>query len=134
MESQVRGIFIMLIPIGVLLVVVGVLMYFRMRGPSGRTHTAMGVVIDQDESTSDDDIVYSPIVKFTAHDGTEATFTDSMACNPALFKIGEDVKVLYDPKSFTNARITGSVRRYLGAIIVALLGVIALVAGWVGLG
>jgi hypothetical protein len=133
MESQVRGIFIMLIPIGALLIGIGVLMYFKMRGPSGLKHRAMGVVVDQEESTSDDEVVYSPIVKFIAQDGTEATFTDTFASNPALYKTGDEVKVLYDPQRSGNARIAGSVRRHLGAIIVGLLGVIALVAGWAGL-
>jgi hypothetical protein len=133
MESQVRGLFVMLIPIGALLVVVGILIYFRMRGSSGKTHAAMGVVVDQEESTSDDDVVYSPIVKFTAYDGTAATFTDSFASSPALYRIGDEVKVLYDPQSFSNARIAASVRRYLGAIIVGALGAILIVAGWLGL-
>jgi hypothetical protein len=72
-------------------------------------------------------------VKFTAHDGTEATFTDSFASSPALYKIGEEVKVLYDPQSFSNARIAASVRRYLGPIILGVLGAIFIVAGWMGL-
>jgi hypothetical protein len=133
MESQVRGIYIVLIPIGALLVVIGALIYFRMRGSSGKTHVAMGVVVDQEESTSDDGVVYSPIVTFTAHDGTEATFTDSFASYPALYKVGDEVKVLYDPQSFSNARIAASVRRYLGAIIVGALGAIFIVVGWIGL-
>jgi hypothetical protein len=128
--SQINGIFIMLIGIGALLMLIGVIVFFKMRGPSGDALMAEGVVVDQEEYDSDG-VTYSPIVKFTAHDGTEITFTDAVASYPALFKVGEQVKVRYDPKNFRNARIASSIRSHLTSIVILVLGGILLTVGLV---
>src|SRR6185295_4556319 len=123
--------FIMLTGIGVLLIVLGLFVLFWMRrNISGQVLPATGVVIDQEETDSDG-VTYSPIVKFTAHDGTEIIFTDSISTYPAMFKIGQGVKVLYHPENFNQAHIASSVRRNLSTIILLLLGGILLTVGLV---
>lgn len=129
MASQTNGIFVMLIGLGALLTIIGAFVFFRMRRPAGRTLRSSGVVIEQEESDDDGTTVYSPIVKFTAHDGAETTFTDGHASNPALYKVGEAVEVAYDPANYRNARIASSFRRYMAAIVIIVLGLVMLAVG-----
>ncbi|MBS1912230.1 MAG: DUF3592 domain-containing protein [Bacteroidetes bacterium] len=129
MASQLNGLFVMLVALGGLLILIGAFVFFRMRRPAGRTMRSSGVVIDQEEDESDGSPVYSPIVKFTAHDGTETTFTDEFASYPALYKVGERVDVMYDPGNFRNARIASGLRRHLLAIIILALGIGLLAVG-----
>ncbi|HVZ40110.1 MAG TPA: DUF3592 domain-containing protein [Candidatus Kapabacteria bacterium] len=129
MASQLNGFFVMLIGLGGLLVLLGAFVFLRTRRPEGRTQRSSGVVIDQEEEEDDGSTVYSPIVKFTAHDGTETTFTDAFASYPALYKVGEQVDVMYDPRNVRNARIASGLRRHLPAIILVVLGAALLIVG-----
>src|SRR5438128_2302331 len=92
--SQLYGVYVMLVGIGGLLILIGLLFYFKMRRPFSNALQAPGLVVDQEEYESDG-VTYSPIVKFTAQDGRERTFTDAVASYPALFKVGEEVRVYY---------------------------------------
>lgn len=127
--SQLNGIFVMLIGMGGLLIILGAWVFIRTRRPQGRTLRSSGVVISLEESEDDGNTIFSPVVKFAAHDGTEITFTDDFGSYPALYKVDERVEVSYDPRNFRNARITSSIRRYLPALILLVLGAAALSVG-----
>jgi hypothetical protein len=134
MESQTRPLFYMLVGIGGLLVVIAVVVYFRMRrSASGSSLKATGVVVDLEEDESEGNTTYTPIVKFTAHDGTEVTFTDAISSDPPLFKVGEEVKVRYDSANFHNARITGTFRAHMVSIVLLLTGGVLMTIGLVAL-
>jgi hypothetical protein len=127
-----NGVYVMLVGIGGLMILMGVFFYFKMRRPFANALQAQGVVVDQEEDDSDG-VTYSPIVKFTAQDGRERTFTDAVASYPALFKVGEQVQVYYNRENFDSARIGSSFRVYLGPVIVLLLGGVVLAIGLVGM-
>jgi Protein of unknown function (DUF3592) len=99
-----------------------------------------GTVIDHVTKTSydrdgDRSVTYAPKVRFTAADGQDYEFTDSISSSNKK-DIGSRVDVLYKPDDPSDARIDSVARRWLfpgifggvGALMV-LIGVGLLIAG-----
>ncbi|WHA41735.1 DUF3592 domain-containing protein [Agrobacterium larrymoorei] len=118
---------------GLVFVVVGAGIYYSDSQFAARALKAKGVVTDmvrpERNSTS-----YSAIVRFTDAQGQQQEMADKMSSNPPRFSRGEEVDVLYDPQSPSNAMIDDAFGRYflpgmfsgLGAVI-ATMGVAILV-------
>lgn len=70
-----------------------------------KSETANGTVVDLERSRSRRSTTYHPVVRFTARDGKEYEVRSSAGSNPPGYRIGEGVRVFYDPDDPDHARI-----------------------------
>ena len=68
----------------------------------------------------------APRIRFKARDGSEITFQDEVWSSGPSHKIGEKVKVLYDPYNPGSATLTGW-RPYFGVLICASVALMTLI-------
>jgi hypothetical protein len=122
---------IIFVGLGALFFAIALVLFLRNLRFASRAQSALGTVIDQDES-HDEGVSYSAIVTFTTDDGAEITFTDSVSTYPAMFEIGDEVKVLYLPEKPGRARIATTSRLHLLSLIFSFIGAIFIAVGvWV---
>ncbi len=75
-------------------------------------------------------IGYSSVVEFTAQDGSTIEFEDnSEMCSPACKQVGQQVTVLYDPTSPTNATISSPLTNWIWLLVFGVLTAIFLIMG-----
>ena len=86
-----------------------------------RAVPAAGVVVDMVANDSGDTTTYAPIVAFEDH-GRTYRFKDSVASNPPSHRMGEAVRVLYDPGRPADARIDRGRWNKVIPILVAISG------------
>jgi hypothetical protein len=85
---------------------------------------APGVVTELVAVRDNDDgsFTYKPVVKFSAKDGVERTFTSSYSSRPPAYDVGEPVDVMFAPDDVDDARINGFGSLWLGPLILGGLG------------
>lgn len=84
-----------------------------------------GTVIRLSEEFDDDnDILFSPIVRFETIKGKIIEFKSTTSSNPPSHRVGENVSVLYDPKNPYNAKINSFTSLWLAPILFLGLGII----------
>jgi uncharacterized protein DUF3592 len=86
-----------------------------------RAVPAAGVVVDMVANHSGDTTTYAPVVVFE-HDGQTYRFKDSVGSNPPSHRMGEAVRVLYDPARPGDARIDRGRWNKVIPILVAICG------------
>jgi hypothetical protein len=86
-----------------------------------RAVPAAGVVVDMAANHSGDTPTYAPVVAFE-HEGRTYRFKDSVSSNPPSHRVGEAVRVLYDPARPEDARIDRGRWNKVIPILVALTG------------
>ncbi len=93
--------------VGLLLTSLG--LWLRAKLTISRRYQANGVVIHLRKVSFDGWDTFSPVVRFTTHDGRALSFTDPVARFPPEYEIGEHTQVLYDPKDPHQARAVKNV-------------------------
>lgn len=129
-----RGGFLIL---GLLLTSLG--LWYRAKRTIYRTFQTEGVVIHVRKIPFESWDTFSPVVRFTTHDGRALSFTDPMSKFPSEYEIGEHTQVLYDPKDPHQARAVRNISdlfipaQMFGLTGTALLAVALIVAAgtWV---
>ena len=110
--------------VGVLLLVGALLLWNHSRQFVASAHTAQGTVVELIESRDSDGSTYKPVVRFTAVDGREVTYTESFSGNPPPYEVGETVEVLFNTDKPHKARIKGFMSLWLGSTILGGMGLI----------
>ena len=87
---------------GLLLTSLG--LWYRAKRTIDRTYQAVGVVIHLRKIPFESWDTFSPVVRFTTHDGRALSFTDPFSKFPPEYEVGEHTQVLYDPKDPHQAR------------------------------
>ncbi|MGZ8397592.1 MAG: DUF3592 domain-containing protein [Gemmatimonadales bacterium] len=82
-------------------------------------------------SSSGSSTTYRPVVEFTTATGKHIEFVSSVGSSPPSHRVGEAVKVLYNPANPQSARIKSFFQLWFGFLIVFALG---LVFATIGLG
>lgn len=124
-----RGGFLIL---GLLLTSLG--LWYRAKRTIYRTFQTEGVVIHVRKIAFESWDTFSPVVRFTTHDGRALSFTDPMSKFPSEYEIGEHTQVLYDPKDPHQARAVKNISdlflpaQMFGLTGTALLAVALIVA------
>jgi hypothetical protein len=116
--------------IGLVLITAALYFYQKQRAFQERALTAQGTVIELLESTSDNSIVYKPLVLFKTKEGKEVKFTTSFSTSPPSYSVGESVEVLYDSAEPNSASINGFTSLWLGPLICGVLGMIFFLIGF----
>jgi Protein of unknown function (DUF3592) len=81
-----------------------------------------GTVIDLDARTSDGDLVYYPMVRFTTAGGRRVEFTSSSGSSSPP-DVGDRVEVLYDPDDPQDAQLSGFFSLWLWPIVLGGVGI-----------
>ncbi len=76
---------------------------------------------------------YYPVVKYMAADGQTVQFVGQVGSKPPAFRVGQRVKVLYNPEQPRSARINSFFELWLAPMIFTGLGGIFLLMGGVAL-
>jgi Protein of unknown function (DUF3592) len=72
---------------------------------------------------------YHAIIRFSDAGGRSITYRDDIGTNPPSFRIGETVRIYYDPERPENALIDRGLWNWLLPLLVALGGVLLLLGG-----
>jgi len=83
---------------------------------------ADGVVVGLTEIIYEDNddresILYAPEVVFSTADGEEVTFTSGVGSSPPNYRIGQQVKVFYEPTEPQNAKVDSWLERWFDAAV-----------------
>ncbi|MBQ7171752.1 MAG: DUF3592 domain-containing protein [Clostridia bacterium] len=96
------------------------------------TEPATGVVVENREREDIDEgvisTVYYPVIEFEA-DGKTVSVTGSSGQNPAKYRIGDQVELLYNPADPSEMLIRGETGVGLFGIIAIVVGVIVSFVG-----
>jgi hypothetical protein len=110
--------------VGLLLLLIGALLFVRVRRFVAGSLRAQGTVVSLSAHMHGSRVTYSPVISFTARDGGEFEFNDPVSSRPAGFKLGDRVEVLYDWQDHSHARLASPLRLYLAPAIVGFLGLV----------
>ena len=94
---------------------------------------ADGTVVSLDlvRDNENNSLTYSPVFTFAATDGNAYIVSSSVSSNPPSFKAGERVRVLYEPKDPTGAKIGTFWQLWTMPVVFRILGVTASLVGYV---
>lgn len=94
----------------------------------GRAVEADGKVTElersRSSSSSSSSTMYRPVVEFTTATGKRIEFTSSVGSSPPSHRVGESVRVLYNPANPESARIKSFFQLWFGFLIVFFLGLV----------
>jgi hypothetical protein len=110
--------------VGLLLLLIAVMIFVRVRRFVAGALRTQGTVISLTSHMHGSRATYSPVISFTANDGREIEFHDPVSSRPASHKIGDRVEVLYDWQDHSRARLASPLRLYLASSIVGFLGLV----------
>jgi len=116
--------------VGFLLAAIGVFLFIRTRIFLSTAQEVKGTVIRMVYShNSEGGGGYSPVYQFRTLEGQTIEAGESMSSNPPMFREGQVIDVLYDPRNPQKARIKKWMSLYFVSV---LLGGMGLVFGGVG--
>ena len=111
--------------VGLLLIVIGVVAWFRTRRFVSESFRASGTVVGLSARTSTKGgTTYSPVVEFATREGAVRQFTDPVSSRPAGYSVGQRVEVLYHWRDHDRARLASTFRLYFVPALLGLMGLI----------
>jgi len=117
--------------LGGLFVLISVFLYIRTKNFLGKAQEVKGTVIQMVYSSdSEGGGGYAPVYQFRTLEGQDIVIQDGISSNPPGFKVGQVIKVLYDPGNPRKARINKWMNLYF---VPLLLGGMGLAFGGVGI-
>lgn len=91
--------------------------------------TVVELLKSRSSSSSDNSIMYSPLIQFTDGKGTQIEFSSSNSSNPPSYSVNEKVEVIYNPESPNNAKIKSFFSIWGGVTMLGILGAILFATG-----
>ncbi len=79
--------------------------------------------------SSDDGTTYAPVFEFKDRQRNTHTFESDIKSSPPAFKVGEKVKIIYDPKNAENVKVISFWGLYRWTIILSMVGSPLLILG-----
>jgi hypothetical protein len=110
---------IFLIP-GVIQFVVAGIWVWRTQSWLDASEHGQGVVVDLSGTGSQ-----APVIRFTTPDGTEHTFTDSLASKPPRYRLGDQVAIRYATADPADAIVDSFISLWFVPTVIGILGVAA---------
>ncbi|MGZ5279165.1 MAG: DUF3592 domain-containing protein, partial [Pseudobdellovibrionaceae bacterium] len=93
--------------------------------------STQGIVVEMVQSQSAKSSSYAPIVEFVSPNTPGARrFKHSISMSPPAYSVGESVRVRFDPKNPSNARIDSGIWNYLSSIVLGGLGTLLGLITW----
>jgi hypothetical protein len=121
--------------IGVGLLVGGVVTAVWGRRKWAAARAAQGQVIDLERQvvTPGSAGVYCPVVRFSTETGQVVEFTSEHGSRPAMHKVGQTVRVRYDPLEPHQAEVDSALARWLVPGVMFAIGALFLCGGCMGI-
>jgi len=108
---------------GILFFVAACVRAWKTRRFAAASRPAEGTVIRFEQITDvEGPNTDAPVVRFKPEAGEEIEFTDAVSGSWPPVRIGDRVRVLYDPGNARNAHIASAFRLYLGVWVVMIIG------------
>ncbi|GAB4577784.1 MAG: hypothetical protein Fur0022_05160 [Anaerolineales bacterium] len=138
---------ILFIFIGVLVIGVGVLAFFRQRAQVARSMVAIGIVMDLIPVRAEGEYVvskgeettkieqkyrYRPEIRFKTHAGRTINFIAPIATRPPRYAIGDEVEVIYDPENPSTAQINSFLYLWFATLMLVGFGIFFVAMGTLG--
>jgi hypothetical protein len=137
--SQPRTIWDALLPFGIfavlgtiLLIVGGIVAASNINTRNMLVQVEGSVVDFQTASGSDGDVMYAPVVEFTAQDGRRYEFVGNVRSRPAEYALEQKVTVLYDPANPQGAILESFMELWFAPALFGFIGSIFAFIGYVG--
>lgn len=108
---------------GVSLLISAVSDYNSTRSLLDEAVSAVGIVIDLQESRSGGSVMYTPVIQFVDNEGKVVEFASSVSSNPPSFAREEKVEVLYSPHDSQDVIINSFFEKWGGVFITAFIGI-----------
>jgi hypothetical protein len=101
--------------------------YFKQKNQMESRAPATGTVVElvHRATTGGRSGIFCPVVEFTAPSGGRIRFTSDFGSHPAGHKIGQSVKVRYDPAEPQKAEIESGMTLWLAPLILVFMGTLA---------
>lgn len=113
--------------IGLVFVIIGAYWAYDVKTLIDKAIRTNGTIVSQvSDRNSDGQIMYSAIVLFKPYKQDVVRFKESSSSSHPSWKIGDKVKVYYDPNNVSDAMIDNGVFNYLGQFAFVLLGALLL--------
>jgi hypothetical protein len=109
--------------VGLLLLLVGAFVLYRVRRFVKESLRATGTVVGFDESRGGrGGRTYAPVVTFEVRDRGVVRFTDPIYTSPKGYDVGQQVEVLYHWHDHSRARLASPFRLYFLPVLLGFLG------------
>ncbi len=101
--------------------------YFKQKGQMESRVPTTGTVVElvHQSTTGGRTGIFCPVVEFSLPSGEKITFTSDFGSRPPSHKIGQSVKVRYDPADPHKAEIESGMTTWLAPVILVFMGAIA---------
>ena len=125
-----RLVFLIFPAVGLLLFVIGAVVWVRTRRFVAESFRVAGTVVGLSARRGHKGgTTYSPVVEFATREGVTRQFTDPVSSRPAGYSVGQRVEVLYHYRDHDRARLASTFRLYF---VPALLGFMGLLFTGIG--
>jgi hypothetical protein len=108
--------------IGVVILIVGAVMFVRTVRFVAEAEHATGTVVDLSRRSDSEGTVFYPVVRFVTANAEPIEFVSSSGSSPASESPGDRVEVLYDPDDPCGAQLSGIFHVWLGPAVLAMVG------------
>lgn len=115
--------------IGLCLLGYGVLKIFNRRRQAAQSRQTMGVVKSLIEREGDEGSLWHPQVEFQTAEGARAHFVSELGTQRAFYSVGQQVKIIYNPRNPAQAEINSFWALYFVPVIFLFIGGIFTIVG-----
>ena len=99
--------------------------YIKQQQTRESRNAATGTVVELARQTTTRGYILCPVVDFTVPSGETIRFTSGFGSRPAGHKVGQTVKVRYDPTDPQKAEIESAMSLWLLPLILVFMGAVA---------
>ncbi len=118
-------VFLIFPAVGLVLLVIGVVVWVRTRRFVAESFRVAGTVVDLAARRGHKGgTTYSPVVEFATREGAVRRFTDPVSSRPAGYGVGDRVEVLYHYRDHDRARLASRFRLYFVPALLGLMGLL----------
>jgi hypothetical protein len=108
--------------VGVLLIVIAVILFIRTVIFLLSSKKVQGTIVRMAQYTDSSGSRYDPVFQFKTADGRTLEVEDSTGSNPPQFRVGQSVKIAYDPKNPSRAHINKQTNLFFAPLLLCLMG------------
>lgn len=118
---------LILFAISLLLLMAGLIFFITTVGFLQTAVRTNGVVVQMDNTTTNNGTTYYPVIRFQESDGASLQFESNVGSNPPIYSVNQNVTVLYNPQKPSDYRIDDFISLWLTPIIFGFIGVVFLI-------
>ena len=130
-EFMARWFWRLFLAVGVVILIVGAVIFVRTVQFLAEAEQATGTVVDlSGETDSEGTVIFYPVVLFMTAEGETIEFVSSSGSSPPSESPGDQVEVIYDPDDPYDAKLSGIFHVWLPPAVSAILGPCFIYSAW----